>query len=633
MKRSGDLPLSTRFFMPLTVSCSSCKAPLSVGDNLVGKKVKCPKCSQVVTIPGAKPAPALAGTPARSSAAPPSPAAIPAAAPDAVATISVACAGCKKKLHVKAALAGKAVKCPGCGQAVRIPAAKEAPSGPAVAPPPPLPPTPAAADDEDEWMDVNEAAAPPPAAAGGAAPGTGDRGEGILEPLELPPEMLEQFRNELAANERIVWADRPQQDILMHQASQLRKTGLILGLAVGLGLPGLGIVFLLLVKTVIPLIVMSVFALLFVAVAVYLWGEPERRRRNAPKRGCYVLTNRRVLLHPGLAARALMGRTAFAEASLGAGANARVMSYSGLELGRMSRSEMKKFENCGSLCFSRDLLDRPLGVGLSALKDVREVERKIRQQLLDPIIDKILRGEKLDKDDKGDEKGKDGGEETELLPPDENIKDFVSSKSGAAGKGDANIKEAKSSIAGSVEQAPPELRHEVEAELTAGERVLWIGVPEGKTKGRGFIGALTGAEHRYEPDYYLYAITNRRVMLFAEKGSKDSQAAMFGGGSDTQGPTTYYPPHLLRSGLEQDNRIPGGGGIVFKKVKRVIVTESTSSGYRRGAGGHRGRMIKTRTTKSSTRIEMHHFGILRIRNHLPVALLMYETLIAPLRTR
>jgi hypothetical protein len=612
--------------MPLTVTCSSCKTALNVGDHLAGKKVKCPKCAQVVAVAGPKPAaaaPTHSPTAARTVADSTTPA----------ATISVTCQGCKKKLQAKAALAGKAVKCPGCGQAVRIPAAP-APAPPPAAAPPPPPPAPApAANGDDEWMDVNEAAAPPPAATGAGPAAPGGQGAELLDPLEIPEQMSEQIRGELAANERIVWADRPQQEMLMHHAHQFRKIAAILGGAVGLGLPALGIVFLLFLKTVIPLIFFIIFGLIFIAVGVYGWGEPERRRKAAPKRACYVLTNRRALLHPGLVARALFGRNAAAEASLGAGAGARVLSFSGLELGRMSRSESKKFEDCGSLCFNRDLLDRPLGVGFSSITGVREIEKKIRQQLLDPIIDKILRGEKLD-DDKGDDKANKGGEETELEAPDENIKDYVRGGKSAAEANDPNLKDARTSVAGSVEQATPEQRQEVEAELTSGERIVWIGAPEGKTKGRGLIGALTGAEHRYEPDYYLYAITNRRVMLFAEKGSKDSQSAMFGGGSsDTQGPTTYYPPHLLGAGLEQDNRIPGGGGILFKKVKRVIQTESSSTGYRRGAGGHRGRMIRTRTTKTSTRIEMHHFGILRVRNYQAVAVLLYETLIAPIRKR
>jgi predicted Zn finger-like uncharacterized protein len=34
--------------MPLTVTCSSCKTSLRIKDEYAGKKVKCPKCSQVI---------------------------------------------------------------------------------------------------------------------------------------------------------------------------------------------------------------------------------------------------------------------------------------------------------------------------------------------------------------------------------------------------------------------------------------------------------------------------------------------------------------------------------------------------------------------------------------------------------
>ncbi len=38
--------------------------------------------------------------------------------------ISVVCSGCDKKLTVKDDLAGRRIKCPACGEAVAVPAAK-----------------------------------------------------------------------------------------------------------------------------------------------------------------------------------------------------------------------------------------------------------------------------------------------------------------------------------------------------------------------------------------------------------------------------------------------------------------------------------------------------------------------------
>src|SRR5947209_10898615 len=123
--------------MPVVIACAACQGKMSVPESLSGKAVKCPKCGQAVRV-SAAPAPAsvkVAPAPAPKPAAP---------APAAAAPIAVTCGSCQKKLQVKATLAGKAVKCPGCGGVVKIPA----PSAPAA--------------DGEEWLDVNEAAAPPP---------------------------------------------------------------------------------------------------------------------------------------------------------------------------------------------------------------------------------------------------------------------------------------------------------------------------------------------------------------------------------------------------------------------------------------------------------------------------------------
>jgi hypothetical protein len=165
------------------------------------------------------------------------------------------------------------------------------------------------------------------------------------------------------------------------------------------------------------------------------------------------------------------------------------------------------------------------------------------------------------------------------------------------------------------------LRHAVEDELAADEQIVWIGEPEGSTQGRGLIGALTGAAERREPDYYLYAITNRRVMLFCEKGTRvgKGHGISFLKG-EKRGPMSYYPPHLSGVGLEEDKRIPQGGGIILKKVKVVITTTTSNKNARFGP-----------STKTKTRTEWHYFGLLRIRNCRAVAQMLYDTLIAPCR--
>src|SRR5262249_41809249 len=138
----------------------------------------------------------------------PKPAAAP--PPPAADILTVTCGGCQKKMNVRATLAGKAVKCPGCGQPVKVPA-------------------PATADEGEEWMEVNEAAAPPPEEApapkkGGGA--SGDWGKELLDEKEVPDEMQDEIRAEMASKERIVWCDRPRADVMLHQAKMFRLIGL-----------------------------------------------------------------------------------------------------------------------------------------------------------------------------------------------------------------------------------------------------------------------------------------------------------------------------------------------------------------------------------------------------------------------
>jgi predicted Zn finger-like uncharacterized protein len=220
--------------MPLSVPCPSCKSNLFVEDRLAGKKIKCPKCSQVVAVAPAKPAAAVAGAraPAPAATKPPAPATKPSAPPPKPAapsgSITIACA-CGKKLQVRAELAGKAVKCPGCGKPVRVPGAPAPakPSAAAVTPPPapaapPAPPTPAPAlqaappppaVQDEEWTEVNEAVeAPPPAAAKGGP--AGDWGESLMESHGVPDEMKEAIRTNLSKSEKILWFDRPRVDML-----------------------------------------------------------------------------------------------------------------------------------------------------------------------------------------------------------------------------------------------------------------------------------------------------------------------------------------------------------------------------------------------------------------------------------
>src|SRR5262245_30138673 len=92
-------------FMPIPVSCT-CGKRFSAPDNLAGKKEKCANCGSVLAIPAAQ-QPAAAKPAAKPAA--------PAAPP-----IPVECV-CGKSYKAPAHLAGKELKCPGCGSSIFVP--------------------------------------------------------------------------------------------------------------------------------------------------------------------------------------------------------------------------------------------------------------------------------------------------------------------------------------------------------------------------------------------------------------------------------------------------------------------------------------------------------------------------------
>jgi ribosomal protein S27E len=580
--------------MPVVIACSACQGKLSIPDRLAGKSVKCPKCGQTIRPAGESAAPA--SPVARVQAAPAPPAATP-PPPDAP-PIVVACDGCQKKLQVRAALAGKAVKCPGCGKAIRVPA-------------------PAAADGE-EWLDVNEAVAPPPAPA--AAPPVedktgrgpaGDWGEEILVEQEVPDEMRDEIRAEMTRSERAIWATRSRQDILLHRAKMFAYiAGPIFGL-VALG--ALVALVICAIKGVILGVVLGLlFGAAFGAGAFFVFRMPGTVVKNASRRGCYLLTNRRLLVHHGKGARVFAGRGGAAAVS-DVSALAGVVPYTGLELAGLTRTEAgKRFEGAGDLSTGRDLLDEPgLGV-IQAVDKVRDFEKLIRAKLIHPVIDKLLRGELLLKDELARSKGKKpekkkaaGADGDGAIPTDSNIKDYGGGRH-AAEEDDPNIKAAPTTrgggrdlrafFAAELKKVPADVQQTVADELTEGEKALWISRPEAPPKGRGFFGAVMGSDKLVEPAYWLYAITNRRVILFVQKA----------------GPISYYSPDMLEAGVEDDKRIVNGGSILFKKVRRIVTTTDKQG-------------------KSTTTRYMHSFGLLRIRHYKAVASLLYDALIAPIR--
>jgi hypothetical protein len=265
--------------------------------------------------------------------------------------------------------------------------------------------------------------------------------------------------------------------------------------------------------------------------------------------------------------------------------------------------------------FYRNMLEQPRGTGMTAVANVREVEKLIREKLINPVIDKLLRGQLLLKDSFGrsdQERKQAKGDGGQLLPIEGNIKKFME-KSENLPTDPANVRAFKSTIQQDAGSVPAEMRQKAEAELTPGEKLLWVGVPEGSTAGRGLLGAMIGSAKRKEPEYTLYAITNRRVLLFAAKLNKVGDSMSLGGGKP-YGPFSYYPAEILDAGTEDDKRFPQGGSIIFKQVK-VEITQRDKNG------------------RTSTSYENHFFGILRVRNMKAVSRLLFETLIRPCRQK
>jgi hypothetical protein len=593
--------------MPVVIACSACQGKMKVSEQMAGKAVKCPKCGQVVRT---APAPAPSPPPVPAAAGPKPP-------PAPAKLLLLTCPACQKKMQVRPELAGKAVKCPQCAKVVKVP-------GPAA------PPSPAAAGDE-EWLDVNEEAAPPPAAAGKGGPAAGDWGQGLMQEHRVPEEMQEELRAALGKGERLVWFDRPKMEILMYQARRAQLMGLALGVLVPIATVGGGIYMLDQAPLIVP-IILFFFAVAFGAAGVYMAFLPAIQKKNADRRACFAVTNRRLLIHRGKGTQVRFGR-AGGVGIIGDDGQGPVVAYVGLELTRLSRVEMRRFPGDGELLFGRSLFEQPYFSGMWALANVRTAERTIRERLINPVIDRLLRGEGLALVEKGDTKRTAGaaqGEEGDVIPNDANIKDYVSGRAAAVDPedpgakaaparrgedGPGNLRDVRLGVEYNPKKVPADQREQVEAELTEGEKILWVGEPEGKVEGRGLLGKLTGGAHRVEPRYTFFALTNRRVLIWFKFGWQGSNWRNRQMSWDHWGPASYYPTALRNAYVESDRRIPSGGSIVFKRVKRTII-------YKDQKGGG----LSTKRV-----VEMFHFGLLRVRNVKAVALLLYNTLIDPVR--
>jgi ribosomal protein S27E len=571
------------------LTCPGCRMQMRVPAIAPGQAVKCPGCARVFTVAGAAPPPAPAWW---STAPPPAAPAPPAngngagpAPPPAAESISVTCQGCKKSIRVPAARAGKNIKCPGCGQVNAVPA------GPAAAP---AAPKPAAATWGPEWIEVNEAAAPAPAAKGAS-------GEELLEGHDLPDNFKQDIRAALTRGERLVWCDRPQVPMMVDAA---RKFQLIAGSLLTLGLViGLGVAVYFLIEQVwLGVIIPLVFCAFFAVADAYALLAPRLTLKNAPKRPCYLVTNRRLLVHSGSGTQFKFGTSGQAVDQVRAG----ITPFTGPELAGLRRDETPKYPGAGHLYLGRaDKEGTGGGVSLDYLANVRDVERMIREKLIHPYIDKLLapRPKSADKDPVLDDPNVKAapGVRRPAGPgaDDPNVKAAPGVRRGKGGK-DPNVKDyaGEEEAPSDLRSAPKDARAEAESELTVGERILWMGAPDSAVVGRGLEGVDVEGRRakRLETKCRFYALTNRRAMLFPAGA-----------------PISYYPPDLLKFQTEDDPRTPDGGSVIFRVYILTITTKDKNTGR-----------------ELSSRSEVTFTGFLRIRNYRGVAGLLRRTLVAPL---
>jgi hypothetical protein len=396
--------------MPYSFACP-CGTKLSVGENLVGKAVKCPKCAKVMKVP----APVGAGA-STAVAAPPAP---KPAAPGAPGTPM-------PRMELPPS--------PGKPPSKQSPAVMpKAPAPKAAAPKPPAPPAPKPAPpkaasrppstpaiDEVEIVDdVEEVAAPParkgpPAVLGlkaappavseiqespleeveevddarGGYAGVGRKIQGISKPsLEedspVPDHMRERIHEELTKGERLIWVGQPSHRIIWIRTIPLMiGTGLVGLFAGGFMLisgyqaysHGGGVGFLL----------MGLFVLLIILASVIF--QPIYALWKA-KRTCYALTSRRCIVwrcqwHGGIATD----------------------NYTPGQLANMRRFDMWFFSKGGG-----DVVFKIVTVitttyrsrgpsstsvteyryGFLAVERCRDVEKLIRETLLDRLLDKL----------------------------------------------------------------------------------------------------------------------------------------------------------------------------------------------------------------------------------------------------
>jgi hypothetical protein len=207
--------------------------------------------------------------------------------------------------------------------------------------------------------------------------------DALFARAEVPEEMRQEIRRELSKNETAVWVGRPCMELVIHSANVARMLGIVFllvscGLFVGIAFAPAG--------ATVGLAAVGAMTLLFGVVLTFgrAWAL-----KQAGSRAVYLLTNRRALIyqHRGLP----------------------VKSYNIAQLKNMQRKDSTRLDGAGDLIFETEVLrglnagsHRPdvdaVGAkspvhhhGFLQLRDVRAVEKLVRETLLDRVYDKVLK--------------------------------------------------------------------------------------------------------------------------------------------------------------------------------------------------------------------------------------------------
>ena len=211
--------------IPIPLSCGQCGAKLKVraGGMRPLTEVKCPKCGNAIPVPKEAPPENAQAAGATTLPKPEEVASVPPPQPPPPAEpkkpfvvtpgtqaghalISATCANCKKEVKVPGDLAGKKVRCKGCGAAIAIPAreAQQTPPSPVPtrpSPPAPSPPASPAATEAQAAATPVTAAQPVSSAGTVSAAIVALEGE-IAELRRLKEDTIRDIRTEIEATER-----------------------------------------------------------------------------------------------------------------------------------------------------------------------------------------------------------------------------------------------------------------------------------------------------------------------------------------------------------------------------------------------------------------------------------------------